>query len=335
VSIQATPERYKPGSRCVLRYRVTTSSTVAEAREFTFFGKLYRDRTAAQVAHELAERLWTTGPSAQPAATTMLPLVPRPVGVIDELGLVLTAAAEATYGGHSVAGTRLLRPPRPIGGEAAGHVERCRQALVATATALAWWHTSGVTAGLAQQDAGSTYATLARAWTAAVAAPIDQMAEVIDPLAEALAATASERAVPSHGAFKPSQLIFCGPSHPVVTDLDGVCLSDPAVDVGYFLAYLRPPGLWGGHLGPRAWFGDARALFVDAYLHALAARGTSPPEIQDIQGRISLFEAALILKIASRRARRLNSPRPSEVKVVMAEINGCLKSFSARMETRR
>jgi hypothetical protein len=68
----------------------------------------------------------------------------------------------------------------------------------------------------------------------------------------------------------------------------------------------------------------------------MQARGTNLSEIQAIRQRTSLFEAALILKIASRRARRLNSPRPAEVQAEVAECDGCLQSsMSGMTETRR
>jgi hypothetical protein len=345
VSIQATPQRYKPGSRCVIRYRVTVAPSVASSplaaeRDFTIFGKLYRDRLAAVAAHQLAQRLWSAGLSAKPLSPPGPPFLPRPLAMIDELGLVLSAAADGSYGDRSLPGTLMLRPP-PIGdGATVGGAERLRDALVATADALAWWHTSGVTEGLAEVDAGHIYADRVRAWAAAVAegvpALVDQLARVVDPLAEVLSATGPERAAPVHGAFKPSQLVFCGPCHPVITDLDAACVSDPALDVGYFLAYLRPPGLWSGRQPPRTWFVQARAVFVDAYLQGMQARGTNLSEIQAIRQRTSLFEAALILKIASRRARRLNSPRPAELQAEVAECDGCLQSSISRItETRR
>ncbi len=47
---------------------------------------------------------------------------------------------------------------------------------------------------------------------------------------------------PAHGGFKASQLLFHS-RRVFVVDLDGFCLADPALDIGYFLAYLRPSGL--------------------------------------------------------------------------------------------
>jgi hypothetical protein len=42
-----------------------------------------------------------------------------------------------------------------------------------------------------------------------------------------------------------------------------------------------------------------------------------------------VFEAALLLKIAARRANRLHSPRPGEVAAVLDEVSGSL-AFAER-----
>jgi glutathione synthase/RimK-type ligase-like ATP-grasp enzyme len=357
VSVQATPERYKPGSRCVVRYRVgveaevpegsstlapaaTTAATVGDgARHFTFFGKLYRDREAAVAAHDLGCRLWSIVPSTELPDEPRSPFVPRSLGMIHDLGLVLTAAAQGAEGGEAVPGGQILRQPKTPPGAAPAEVEQPWDALRATAGTLAAWHTSGVTEGLVRRDAGSTYGARAKSWAAAVGGGVptltDQLVRRVEQLAAALSAATPERARPVHGAFKPHQLVFCDRRQPVVTDLDGACLADPALDVGYFLAYLRPPGFWRGRHGARAWFAGARAVFVDAYLLAMRSRGADPSEIEGIRARTSLFEAALILKIASRRARRLNSPRPAEVEAVRAEIEVCLHAFSPLVEASR
>jgi hypothetical protein len=42
-----------------------------------------------------------------------------------------------------------------------------------------------------------------------------------------------------------------------------------------------------------------------------------------------VFEAALLLKIAARRANRLHSPRPGEVAAVLDEVSRCLAGTGA------
>jgi hypothetical protein len=109
-----------------------------------------------------------------------------------------------------------------------------------------------------------------------------------------------------------------------LVDFDQFCLADPALDVGYFLAYLRPAGLWYRRAGRRAWFEAAADQFRTAYLDRLAERGESTDTCAGIARRAPVFEAALLLKIAARRANRLHSPRPGEVAAVLDEVAGSL-----------
>jgi hypothetical protein len=111
-----------------------------------------------------------------------------------------------------------------------------------------------------------------------------------------------------------------------LVDFDQFCLADPALDVGYFLAYLRPAGLWYHRAGRRAWFEAAAEAFLSTYLHRLAERGESAETCAGIAGRAPAYEAALLLKIAARRANRLHSPRAGEVAAVLEEVSRSLAS---------
>ena len=109
-----------------------------------------------------------------------------------------------------------------------------------------------------------------------------------------------------------------------MVDFDGVCLADAALDVGYFLAYLRPSGLWYHRPGQRDWFTAAAAVFVNAYRQAMQVRGIDQEVLDGIVERSRLYEAALLFKIATRRVNRLNSPRPGELAAQLQEIAACL-----------
>src|SRR5207253_4018994 len=129
---------------------------------------------------------------------------------------------------------------------------------------------------------------------------------------------------PAHGGFKASQLLFH--SHQVfVVDFDHFCLADPALDVGYFLAYLRPSGLWHHRPGMRGWFEGSAASFINAYRQALRERSIDEATIDGILQRTRLYEAALLFKIATRRVNRLNSRRPGELSAMLTEIAACLR----------
>ncbi|PYP39981.1 MAG: hypothetical protein DMD43_09570 [Gemmatimonadetes bacterium] len=149
--------------------------------------------------------------------------------------------------------------------------------------------------------------------------PANAAQQLAERLATRLEALEPGAYRPAHGGFKASQLLFH--SHRVfIVDFDGFCLADPALDVGYFLAYLRPSGLWYHRPGMRRWFESSAACFVNAYRRALRERAIDGAEADGILERVCLYEAASLFKIATRRAHRLNSPRPGELSAMLTEI---------------
>ena len=158
---------------------------------------------------------------------------------------------------------------------------------------------------------------------------VPELAPVVRRVTSGLCATLADLPAdtlrPGHGSYKASQLLVRDDGVYVV-DFDQFCLADPALDVGYFLAYLRPAGLWYHRAGRRAWFEAAADAFLSAYLHRLAERGESTTTCAGISGRAPVFEAALLLKIAARRANRLHSPRAGEVAAVLDEVSRTLAS---------
>ena len=117
-----------------------------------------------------------------------------------------------------------------------------------------------------------------------------------------------------------------------VVDFDGFCRADPALDVGYFLAYLRPSGLWYRRPGMRPWFESSAACFVSAYRQALRQHGIDEVTTDGILERTHLYEGAFLLKIATRRVNRMNSPRTGELSTMLAEIATCLSGEARRLE---
>jgi len=196
-----------------------------------------------------------------------------------------------------------------------------------TATALARLHTSSVHPKESAPRTGGKEAKRARERAALIAAHNPAQAEETQRLAGQLAARLEalqpDAYRPAHGGFKASQLLFH--SHQVfVVDFDGFCLADPALDVGYFLAYLRPSGLWYHRVGMRQWFEVAKTIFINSYRQAMLERSITQSTIDGILERSQLYEAALLFKIATRRVNRLNSSRPKELSAMLSEIAACL-----------
>jgi len=331
----AEPVRYKPSSRCVIRYRLLLERTTLDGTQkqdvnVTLFGKLYSDPEHACACHATLQRLYAE------QAHTGPPIIPRPLGAVNMLGLVLSAAVPSSKDGEFMFAHPgfLVLQPRVLRGDS-GEIKEMiipSEELSMTATALARLHTSTLRpAGSPRTEVKEAKRVEERA--ALIAAGNPEQAEMTRQLGHQLAmlleTCQSDAYRPAHGGFKPSQLLFS--HHRVfVVDLDGVCLADPALDVGYFLAYLRPSGLWYDRAGMREWFQDSSARFVDAYRLALSERGIEDAVTHGIMQRTRLYEAAILFKIAARRINRMNSPRPEELSSILTEVACLMKPFRDR-----
>lgn len=311
--ITAEPVRYKPGERCVLRYRLRFShpgvpeeSDPAE-KTCSLVAKLYRDEREAEAATDLLARLSGEAGFAWTA---------RPLGVVPDVHLALTedlGSSRDPVPTHS--GLDVLHPGSDAAFEVVGKAAR----------ALAELHTSGLESRDLNRRTGADEAGKAARRARALEQYVPDLAPMIRQVTDQLCASLNGLQVdilrPAHGSYKASQLLVRAGSVFLV-DFDQVCLADPALDVGYFLAYLRPAGLWYHRAGRRDWFAAAAGTFLSTYLDRLAERGESAATCAGIAGRTPVFEAALLLKIAARRANRLHSPRPGEVAAVLDEIAG-------------
>jgi hypothetical protein len=348
VSARAVPVRYKPANRCVIRYHLALDHGIddgATTRNLTLFGKVYADPEQARSVQDLQQKLYDEQASKTEVAKNTqrseeasliahgggTPLLPRPLGIVDSLGLTFNAAVQPkNYREQMLTGTRALRPKmeKGKGGEITELVIPTEE-LWLTAIALARLHTSAVRPNEKTPRTGAKEAKRARDRASLIAGHNPWQAEEVLRLAEQLASRLEtlepDTYMPAHGGFKASQLLFH--SHKVfVVDFDGFCLADPALDVGYFLAYLRPSGLWYHLPGMMPWFQAAAEAFTSTYHHAMLELGITEEVIDGILQRSKLYEAALLFKIATRRVNRLNSPRPKELAAMLEEVSACLSN---------
>lgn len=334
LSAHAEPVRYKPANRCVIRYSLRLeNSTTSEQKHLTIFGKVYANPAQARTVQEWIQQLH----DEQLAGREQQSFLPCPLGIVASLGLTLNEAIEpakerdeasADPWQHLRTGTRALQvqTERGRGGSVKGIVLPVEE-LQLTGRTLADLHTSSVYPNAQSPRTGAKEAKRALERAALIAQrnpdQADEAQTLAHMLAERLKSLTPEMYRPAHGGFKASQLLFH--SHRVfVVDFDGFCCADPALDVGYFLAYLRPSGLWYQRPGTREWFEQAAQLFSNAYQSAMLSGGVSSDEVRNIMQRARLYEAALLFKIATRRVNRLNSPRPAELSAMLHEIAICL-----------
>jgi phosphotransferase family enzyme len=345
-SARAQPLAYKPSDRCVIRYRGTAErpgevgNAPGERASWSLVGKLYRRPSDARVRYTLLKRLYREQRDQQAtrmiASWPLTPVVPRPLAVVESLGLVLSedvqfCETEGHPGEAITSGTMGLRP-RPARTAPEGDVVPV-ELLRGAAVALARIHTSSVTpvTTLLRTDASEALRARERAARLEQHLPggDNRIAAIAERLATRLEDSRLDRYRPSHGSFKPGQLLFRSKDHVIVTDFDRFALASPSLDVGYFLAYLRPPSLSRNRIAGQ-WFTSAAAAFQSAYEEAMSALGVDGGELQTILARSPLYEAALMLKIANRRVHRLNSPRPREIEAMLGEIDRCLTSTAPR-----
>ncbi len=336
--VMAEPVRYKPGNRCVIRYRLTLNSHQHdEQKHLTIFGKVYADPQQARTVQELQQRLYDEQVSrlgtTLAGLTSSTPLLPRPLGIVDEIGLTLNEAVQPlSLDEAMLTGTRALQPRLERGrGGIISSISIPEEELRLTAVVLARLHTSEVRPAGGAPRTGAKEAKRARERAGLIAGANAAQAETTRRLAHDLAtrleALEPDAYRPAHGGFKSSQLLFHS-GQVFVVDFDGFCLADGALDVGYFLAYLRPSGLWYGSPGMREWFEAAARVFVATYREAMLECGVPATVVDGILERARLYEAALLFKIATRRVNRLNSPRPKELAAMLDEIATCLASES-------
>jgi hypothetical protein len=330
IAARSEPVRYKPANRCVIRYRLQLShSTTAEQKTLTIFGKVYAAAAQAQQVQSLQQQLYE-----EQSLRGEYPLLPRPLGILPSLGLTFNEAIQPPTTNslnerwHILrTGTHALQAQLERGrGGAITKIVIPEEELRLTGQALARLHSSTVTPKGAPRT-GAKEAKRAKERAALIAsrnlAQAERVQDLAQQLATSLEALQPEGYRPAHGGFKASQLLFH--SHQVfVVDFDGFCLADPALDVGYFLAYLRPSGLWYHRQGMRQWFEQAATVFLTAYRETMRTGGTANETLDAIIERSRLYEGALIFKIATRRVNRLNSPRSQELSAMLDEITACL-----------
>jgi hypothetical protein len=266
--LEITPIRYKPGARCVLRYKLAGGSDPQ-----LLFGKIL-----ATDSDRLASSLAALAVASSDAPH--MPHIAGPVGHWPDLRMLVQRA---------VVGDELH--------DVAFDVERDARARER------WMGVAG--SGLAGLHSETGVAGPRRTLTDDIdeldgyRAPMEQAdPELAGSYARALEllrsrADGEPELVCSHGAFRTDQFMIQD-GELVMIDLDSFCWANPARDVGNFLAYLQ----WKAMRQPH------HAAFIEAgtrsFLDGYAAVRRAPDERWT-----RLYTAASLLKVAGRRFRSL------------------------------
>jgi hypothetical protein len=318
----AEPVRYKPGGRCLVRYRLQLSGArgAAACQSIDIYGKVFPGAAEAEKVDIILQLLGTVDEVGDAWS------VPAPLGALAGIGLQLTTDVALPGARPGLEALRPVRISTPAGRRAGPCIPG--DALDAVGRGLAGLHQARLDLAILPNRGAQTEADRARKRGAQLAGLYPGQALALTAVADEIGAALSGHSAPSigfcHGGFKPSQLLVDASGWVAVTDWDGACAADPALDLGYFLAYLRPPSLWREAAGARAWFETARLRYLKAYSAAAEDGGADRDELRDREGRAAVYEAALLLKIATRRVNRLNAPRDAEMAAILAEARCCL-----------
>jgi hypothetical protein len=308
---------YPRQGRCVLRYRLAPGAGgPGELRHPVVFGKVYGDATAQASASAL--RVLRGG--LQRLRDRLLVEVPRPLAVVPPLRLGL---AEAIPGRPML--PSLLQascdPSDPPRGTERAALEDAVGTAARTAAAVHRCPPSGpplpVRDLAAERAATEGDLTLLDPVWPDVAAHLRRgVARVLDATVDHRRPTPSGgwpvAPVLGHGDFTPGQLLLDGSGGVGLVDVDTLCIAEPALDLGRFLAYLHVTGMRRSRAaGPL--LADLTAVFLESYLEAGPASGGAPAPAGDARrlllARTAAYRALALGRVGASACWQLKDDR--------------------------
>jgi hypothetical protein len=225
--------RYKPGSRCTILYNLEYPADLAAARRWPeiVVAKTYRG-DKGQTAYVGMRALWESPLAADGRVTIAEPLAFLPEENVLVQGPI---REEQTL-------KELLRAALRAGTPEA--LDELHLSMRKTAAGLAALHGSGVqaTASWTWEDELAEVEEDVDRLAAAIPALDGAATPLLARLRALNAAHPPDPAVPSHGTFRPAQvLIYQGQIGFI--DFDGFCQAEPALDVALFLSKIWDIGL--------------------------------------------------------------------------------------------
>lgn len=300
---------YPRRGRCVLRYRLSLGAGgEGELRHPVVFGKVYGDDTAPAAASGL--RLLRNGLRRLPKPLRID--VPRPLAVVPSLRLLLV---EPIAGRPSLPG--LLKDSCDPAGQPPGSAlpDAVRSA---ARTASAVHLCAAPPTGLPVRDLDGERTVTEQELSLLEPVWPDTAARLRRGLSRALEALPEHRRptgwpvtpVLAHGDFTPSQVLLDDSGRAGLVDVDTLCLAEPAVDLGRFLAYQHVIGI---RRSRDAWplLEDLTALFVESYLDAWPPPGGAPAtDVQEVLlARTAAHHALALARIGASACWQLKDDR--------------------------
>jgi len=231
--------RYKPGSRCTVVYRVDAAWSDGRPAPDVIVAKTYRGDKGL-VAFDGMSAMWSS-----PLSTSPVVHIAEPLGYLhDERLLVQGALREET--------TVKAVIEDAVAGDTPELWERLGTLAERAAEALAALHGCGAVASESTRwDAELAHGEghrrmhldghLSKLTTVAPGAT-EAAARVLDEIVAAAAMCSPDPDVPSHGSFRPAQVLVWHDEISLI-DFDGFCRAEPAMDVALFCASMKVTGM--------------------------------------------------------------------------------------------
>ena len=234
--VSCSPEvmRYNPGSRCTVRYRLELPPEQQSAWPAMVVAKTHHGGKGAN-AYKGMCALWSS-----PLGRSTVVRIAEPLAFIPEDNVLVQGPVPGSRTLEDLL-KELLRSPGQLDRPA---FERIRGVVSKVALGLAELHGCGVSLGETVAWADVLAEIGDRLVRLAAVAPV--LEDAVEPLLATLVVTSEDNpadpAVPSHGTFRPAQVLLHGDEIGFI-DFDGFCQAEPAMDVALFRATLRDRGL--------------------------------------------------------------------------------------------
>ena len=303
--------RYPRAGRCVLRYRLAVGAGgPGELRHPVTFGKVYADDSGAEVAASSLRLL-----RRELAAAGAPVVVPRPLAVVAPLRLVLTEALAGRPGLPDLLRKSADEASLSAAVRTAARVAAAVHACSPSGAALPVRTPAGERAATQRE-----LASLEPLWPEAVARLRQGAARAMEATEDLEAPHAP---VLAHGDLTPGQLLLDGSAVAGLVDVDTLCLAEPALDLGRFLAYLQVAGRRGSM--PPPLLADLTGLFVESYLEG---RSGAAPGAQLLVERTAAYRDLTLARIGASACRQLKDDRLRAVVAVQDEGDDWMRSVA-------
>jgi aminoglycoside phosphotransferase (APT) family kinase protein len=135
----------------------------------------------------------------------------------------------------------------------------------------------------------------------------------------------------AHGDFTAAQVLLDGSGRAGIVDVDTLCVAEPALDVGRFLAYLHVAAVRRSR-APSSVLADMTTLFLEPYLDGRLPSGDGQASAAGARRlfveRVAAYHGLALGRIGASACRQLKDDRLAAVLEVLDAGNGWMRSVA-------